>query len=264
MNTIKKYIVLFNRYTYMSALNILQFPFNIFMKTIDVFFRLVFLYTFWYSLKNLNVVIPGWNNIEIMILVSFTFFSKALDQFGFGFRDIEYSVIDGTFDKYLTKPIHAVFSILFENFFIFWVVSQTIVFIIMFSISVNLGNYSLKNLLPALIILILGTLVYNLIYGCISLLTFWFGRVDSLRSIIFSVNSGTKYPLDIFPKNVFSFFTWIIPISFLSTIPTMIFTEKIENYNSYLFGLIVLIILWSIIFKILWKKALSKYESTGN
>lgn len=264
MHIITKYIKLFTRYIRLSVINLIQYPFELVMKIISLLFDIIFILIFWYSIFNLNIGLKGWSNYELIILSGMGMLSNSISQLGFGFRDIDYHITNGNFDKYLIRPVNPIFSMLNENLFIFWVISQVISGIALILTASICGNIHLSNVFNSFTVLLLSTLAFNLIYGSISLLSFWIGRIDNLRSLIFSVNVAKKYPLDSFPSKVINFLTYIIPINLIVTLPTKILLNKESNSFYYIIISFLLCILWSLILYFVWKKSLTKYQSTGS
>lgn len=187
----------------------------------------------------------------------------SISQLAFGFRDMADTVIDGTLDVYLIRPVHPIFSILGEKLFVFWVVSQSISGLALILLAARLGSVRLVNWVPAVLVLVAGCVAYQTMYGCLSLASFWQGRVGSMRDALFSVGSAREYPLDVLPKNLGSALTWIIPIGLAATVPAKILLGKIPNPwpLAALSGLLAAG--WIAALFRLWRKALSRYESTG-
>ncbi|WP_027633047.1 ABC transporter permease [Clostridium hydrogeniformans] len=264
MHTIIKYNKLFIRYVRLSIINLMQYPFELFMKIISLTFNIVFIIVFWYSIFNLNLGLKGWSNYELIILSGMGILSNSISQLAFGFRDIDYHIINGNFDKYLIRPINPIFSILNENLFIFWVISQVISGLGLILIPSFYGEIQLYNAFSSFTILILSTIAFNLIYASVSLLAFWIGRIDNVRSLIFSVDVAKKYPLDSFPSKVVDLLTYVIPINLIVTLPTKILLNKESNSFRFIIISALLCLLWSLILYFIWKKALSKYQSTGS
>ncbi|WP_392485939.1 ABC-2 family transporter protein [Haloimpatiens sp. FM7315] len=264
MNTISKYVRLLGRYTKLSILDLKEFPFEIFMKSLSLGFDVVFVFLFWTSIHNLGISYEGWNKYEIFILAGCSTISDAIAQLTFGFRDIEYTVLKGNFDNYLMRPVNPIFSIMAEKFFIFWVVGEIIIGFLMILISATIGHLVIRNIFCAILIIVFSTFAFRFIYGTISLMCFWYGKCDSLRDIIFSIDIAKNYPMDIFGRFVFNIFIYVLPISMMATIPAKIMLNKEKHIYLLLTISILLFVFWIIIFHLVFKKALLKYQSTGS
>ena len=264
MNTINRYFRLIIRYTKLSIEDLRQFPFEILMKIIALSFQVLFIWLFWTSITNLGVSYTNWNKYEIFILTGCGTISSSVSQLTFGFRDIEEVILTGDLDKFLMRPVNLIFSIMAEKFFIFWVVAEFIVGLAIILVAKIAGNIALHNIVPALILIFFGTFALRFMYGTISILCFWVGRISSLRDIIFSIDIAKDYPIDIFNTTMINLLTYVFPISLLATYPAKILLGKVDNVLYIIIISIMLFVFWFIIFRIVLKRALLKYQSTGS
>lgn len=262
MNIIVNELSLIKRHIIMSYKNYIQFPVDFFMNFIMIFFDIATLLLFWYSITNLGIVVENWSKEDLLVFVSLNLFSEAVSKLTFGFRDLEYFVINGTLDKYLIRPVNVIQSILLEKLNIFSIVCKTLISILLLVGAKCIFDITLHHTVLSFSILIIGTLSFELLYGSFTLLTFWVGRIYKTRELIFSFKVARKYPIDIFPTAIKNCFTYIIPLAFLSTIPTNIILGK-SDYKMYLFYACMLFLLVFMIFKNVLKRALNKYDSTG-
>ncbi len=264
MEAITNYLILIRRYIILSFKDLVEFPFELTMRIIQVFFEIGFIYLFWISLYNVGVVFSGWTTSGIVMLSSMNLFSEAISKISFGFRDLEYSIIGGDFDKYLTRPINPFFSMIMDKLNVFTIVTKLIISLAGMIYICNFQKISLYNIRASIICLLLGTLSFDLLYGAFSMLAFWFGKIYMARELIFSFKSAKKYPLDIYPNKIMWLFTYVIPLGFLSTIPTKILLGDLRNINLYLLVAVASFIINLSIFKFVSNRALSKYNSTGS
>jgi ABC-type uncharacterized transport system permease subunit len=251
------------RYTRLSTEDLIQFPFGVAMKVVDIGFRVLFLYAFWYSVTSFGIAIPGWSQPEVLVLGGMGLVGGSICQLGFGFRDIAYAVVDGTLDVYLTRPVHPLFTVLAEKLGIFWVTSQFVSGLALVLIAARMGNLQLVNCVPSLLVLVTGCVAYQTMYGCLSLTSFWQGRVSSIRDTFFSVASARTYPIDVLPKSLGFALTWVIPIGLVATMPARILLGKVLNPWPVVSLSGLLAVGWVAVLSWLWEKALSGYESTG-
>ncbi|WDV46684.1 ABC-2 family transporter protein [Clostridiaceae bacterium M8S5] len=264
MSTIAKYARLFKRYQILSYVDLLQFPFEIGMKFLNLVFSIGTIYVFWISVFYIGVSFKNWGVYGIIILASMNVLSNAVSRVSFGFRDLEYKILDGSFDKYLVRPVHPIFTLLMERTSFFYISTQVMISIAMLMYCVGKGNVVLHNSLIAFLCLIIGTIALDVLYGTFTLLAFWFGKIYYARELVFSFKQAKKYPLDVFPKTFINIFTYFIPLAYLSTVPAKILLGKYNRPYFFLFIAIILLVINLVLFNILWKKALSRYNSTGS
>lgn len=250
-------------YVVLSFRNYIQFPVEFFMNFLMVFFDVFAVFLFWLSLSSLQIGISNWNENDLLIFVGMSILSEAVSKILFGFRDIEYFIIDGSFDKFLIRPQNPIFSMLMEKLNVFVIVSKTVIgTATLFYVKIMRG-VAFRHFYPALVICVLGTLSYELLYGTFSLLAFWFGKIYNARSIVFSFQTIRKYPLDIFPNTVKNLFTYIIPLALVATVPSQIITGKIQMQYSFLCIAVLSFSVSLLIFYLAQKRALKRYSSTG-
>lgn len=251
------------RYARLSTQSLIQFPFEVAMKAVDLGFTVLSLYVLWHSVTSSGITIPGWSQPEVLVLGGVGLVGASICQFGFGFRDIDLAVVNGTLDIYLTRPVHPLFTMLAEKLFIFRVIPQSVSGLALLLIAARMGNLRLVNWAPSLLALVAGCVAYQTMYGCLSLASFWQGRVSSIRALFFSVGSARAYPIDVLPKSLGFTLTWLIPIGLVATMPTRILLGKVLDPWPVVLLSGLLAAGWVAVFSWLWGKALSGYESTG-
>ncbi len=264
MNTIARELRIIKRYILLSYKNYIQFPLDFLMNFVMVLFDVIGVVLFWWSLAELNISLVGWANEELLVFVGFSVFSEAVSKILFGFRDLEYFIMDGSFDKFLIRPINPIKTMLFEKLNIFAIICKTFLAIGIFLVAEFHTSLQLQNKLIATMTLVAGTLAYELLYGTFSLLAFWFGKIYQARNLVFSFSSIRQYPLDIFSTPIKRFFTFIIPLAFIATIPSNILLGKIKYPLIYFILSLILFLAAFLLFCYVLKKALAKYESTGS
>lgn len=262
-NTIN-YLNIIKRYSILSIKELIVFPFEFIMRLAFVGFEIGFIYIFWISIFNIGLSFKDWTTYEIIILVSMNLLSDGIGGITFGFRDLEYAIIDGTFDKHLMKPINPIFSMLMDKLNIFSIVIKICISSFLLLYISKVRGIILHNVPIAILLSIIGTMTFRMIYGSFSLLAFWFGKIYTARELIFSFQSAKDYPMDIFPVRIQNIFTYFIPLAYLSTIPAKILLNKIDNIYLYLTIIGILFIISIFIFNFVSKKAFTKYNSTGS
>lgn len=264
MFTINKILKLILHYSYLSLMEVTLFKFELAMKILQEIFAIAFLIVFWYSINYQNIIIEGWEYYELLVLTGFVMLSGSIRQLILGFRDLQASIINGNFDVYLTKPFSPIFLILLKNIKIFKIGSSVITGTVILVIVKIVYSVDYVNILPSVLLMVIGSFTYNLIYASISLLSFKFGKIDSLRDMIFSMSVSSKYPITIFPNPMIYILTYLLPISFIGTYPTELMLGKKMLSIELTISALVLLFAWIAIYSLLWKKAKTRYQSTGN
>jgi ABC-type uncharacterized transport system permease subunit len=121
---------------------------------------------------------------------------------------------------------------------------------------------NLISVLGGVVICCLGTLMLSLIQLCVSFISFKYGKVDALVEIIDSLMNFNKYPLNIMPNIIYSFFKYLIPFAYFSTIPAIISINNNKSINLAitLFISIIITLVWIFVTDFFWKRSLKHYE----
>lgn len=141
--------------------------------------------------------------------------------------------------------------------------------IIGFIITISLKiNFSLSNLLLAILVCVFAYILHFSIDIFISYLAFWFDDVWSLSHLKFiclMIFGGLTFPLDLLPANFISLFNFL-PFRFLYYIPIKVAQGAMttERLLIELGQLVLWTIGFLIIGHILWKLGLKKYGAYGN
>ena len=168
-----------------------------------------------------------------------------------------YYVIEGDFDRYLTRPLGVLYQFFFTNINIFGVtdlIPGILVFIygcVKCEVTVNL-----LFVLQVVIILIGATLIRGGIYILL-------GSTSFQQEIM---DKTTMYPLSMYPESMQFILTYLIPVGWISFYPVSALLGIDSAYNAMLVPLITLVvgILVMIVAGVYFDIGLRKYESAGN
>lgn len=209
--------------------------------------------------------VNGWDGGQLAFLYGISVLSHALSMIFFvqGWF-MGYFVIDGEFDRYLTRPMSVIYQFFFTQINIFGVtdlVPGLIVFIYGCR-QVSFG-WSLRNVLMLLALLAGATLIRGGIYIMIGTSSFFTRSVNDFGGYTQEIfDKTTMYPLSMYPETVQFLLTYIIPIGWVSFYPVSGLLGKGFSYAP-LVTLIIGIIVISIAAAI-FKAGLKKYESAGS
>jgi ABC-2 type transport system permease protein len=209
--------------------------------------------------------IGGWSLLEAAVVLGiFTLFDGIMSLSLFpNLSRIAEGVRTGTMDFTLLKPIDAQFLVSFRHFnllrlpdvllgvgIVIWAVVQR-------SPRPNLGQLGLG--------LLLLCTAYLMVYAiCLMLSTtaFWFVRVENIIELFWGFYRAGQFPISVFPGWVRLFFTFVIPIAFITTVPAQAFTGKLEGNTVWVaLGLAVGLLALSRWF---WRFALRSYTSASS
>ncbi|MEN3045292.1 MAG: ABC-2 family transporter protein [Candidatus Hydrothermales bacterium] len=206
-----------------------------------------------------NVV--GFEKGEIYILTGTAYLLDTLHRsiFGTGIFSLSILVKSGRLEKYLIRPFKPNVLVAFREprFDMFYRLPSYFVLFIY-------GFYLLKTFPSFFDILLfftsfsISSLIYIFLSYNITLLTFWIIEVYNLYYIIYDFYEFARYPEKIY-KGIFrKIFITIIPVIILSNYPVK-FLLKERNYF-FLFYQIFILFIFFLIFKLMWKRGLRRYE----
>lgn len=233
MRKIKKYFRVFLHFQKIGFMNRMQYRINFVVIIATVFIQIAINLAFIRVVFGFVNNISGWGYYQtLIVLASYLIIDGATWALTAYVNGIDSHVRMGTLDGIILKPINTQFIVSFwrgdtEN-------------LGELATGVGLAVYSLSHLkintrillenISAYVLLIILALV--IIYSLSILVrsaVFWLMNSGGLFSIVMKITESSKYPIDIFfHKIVRGFFTFIIPLAFVATVPAEILTKGID------------------------------------
>ena len=208
-----------------------------------------------------NRSIPGWTENEYFILITFVNCSMYMYNtfFILGHEELNEDILEGNLDYVLIRPVSSYWlsagrKIDFPSIFNF---------LITFILLLNFLNKENVTLIQVIVIcfLILVTAFFIFVLNQIFLsFLFWFNGVSELGGIIEDLFSFASRPKKIFPRIIQNIFVFLFPVLLATNISNQFLKKGI---NSYFFYYLVLIAVFYIISRILWKFGLNRYTSSN-
>lgn len=217
------------------------------------------------SLFNSFGLLKDFNQNEVMISFCVIHLGFSLvETFGRGFDQFQELIISGKFDLLLIRPKNIFLQVIGSNIAyqkaskILLLIGFLIYFLIKLSFPLTIFNSFI------LLLMIMGSFIIFLSIHIIKAALCFF-TIDSLEIMnIFSYGAKQfgQYPVSIYRKELFYFFTFFIPLSCINYFPLLFILGKTNNilYAMMPFFTLVLLII-SIIF---FHFGLMKYKSTGS
>lgn len=254
----------------MSLLTIIEYPSNILGWLISnpVQFILGFA-TIKFVVEQFGEI-NGWSYGQLAFLYGISVISHALSMIFFvqGWF-MGYFVIEGEFDRFLTRPLSVLYQFFFTNFNVFGI-TDLIPGILVFLYGCLKTNFlfSLSNVVGIIIMLIGATLIRGGIYILLGSTSFWTKSANDFGQFTQEIfDKTTMYPLSMYPESMQLILTFIIPIGWVSFYPVSEFmgieTVFGVGFCSVWITLgvgIITMFLAGVIFKI----GMKKYESAVN
>lgn len=241
------------------------YRFELLMTFVNLLFQLSFTIIFWFTLFQYIPALAGWSIKELLFYTSVVSLGEGIGGFFFGFRDMPERILNGEVDKYLVRPVNVMMALLFENVSVFYLLQQILVsFVIMGVIMIRFDiEITLVRVLAAVFVLVAGVLIIQFIIGIITFLTFWLGRIESLRNLFLSVLEVREYPLCVYPKSIQTLLSYFLPVSFSAYYPAAILLQKKEVTFELLGGVSLYVGVLFLIFQVVWRKGIKRYEANG-
>ena len=224
---------------------------------------------FWYLVffvTGLNSF-AGWSIIDLAVFIlTKKIITGLFTMFFWGSFDIEEHVLYGL-EEYLCRPYtHSLVPIFGEGFQIIegshHIMFATIGLLI---IHIFFFRFSLVYILLSMIVLICGLVAIQFLNATLSVFSFYTGRWGFAQELLDKTEEFSQFPLDKSPTAVKYFFTVVIPIYLLNTLPAQILTYKIELMEAaiYAAGTAIMAVFWVYMAKHYFDRGLKNYMGAG-
>lgn len=262
---IKKYRQIFWQFQKINFMTRAAYPtsffFSLFAIIVTVLFSILFINVNFVYINNL----AGWSYYQALAVIgSYMIVESVSWAFTRQLNNITRHIKSGSFDGILLKPIDEQFLVTFWSGDLEDLVRSIIGIVLLFiSLEKTIG-FNFGNIILFLFMLFFGMIMiysFNLVVRCFS---FWFIEGSGLWLLMERVVSSSQYPIDIYyNKFVRGFFTFIIPLAFVATVPARILTNIDIDWK-----LVGLSFLMCIVFFLgsrwFWKFSLKHYSSASS
>jgi ABC-2 type transport system permease protein len=205
----------------------------------------------------------GWNWEQSLLLVGvFTFLEGIATTFLAGSLGKIYKHVEqGTLDFILLKPVSSQFWLSTHSLSI-WGIPN-----ILFGLSVILYSGSKLglgpiNYLAGILPIVSAIMILYSIWFMMSATSIWFTKIYNLTEVLKGLLEAGRFPIAAYPSAYQFFFTFIIPIGFITTVPAEAILNRVSNGTS-----IVSLLIASLLFIIsnrFWRFALKFYTSASS
>ena len=263
---VSKYIRIYRLFFKNSVMLLAAHRFNLLMSAMaNVIWTLGQLFALQFLFEKIDTF-DGWTFNELVLLLAFgqIYVYSAFVIFDGNFKQLPKKIIHGQLDRLLTRPINIKFFISFEEVSIAQIIPMfvTIIPLMLYATS-NIGDVNPYLFIQAFLLTLLGTFVFFLISFAIAGLNFIWDNTQSLKEVI--VNGGSdmnRVPLNILPSGIQMFFTFIIPIAFVSYYPVLVIKEEVSIFEPLIL-ITPLAILLYYLGKLTWAIGLRRYSGVG-
>ncbi len=206
----------------------------------------------------------GWSRLEATALVGvFTLVDGLMGMVVYpNLRRIAESVRTGSMDFTLLKPVDAQFMVSMREVDVFRLPDALIGLGLIVYAGLKLNTVTaLGALTGAALLLGAFGIVYSL---CFMLATtaFWFVRVENTLELFWGLYRAGQFPVTAFPGWVRLLFTFVVPVAFITTVPTEALLGRV-SLSSALTGIAVAAVLLGVS-RAFWRYAVRSYTSASS
>jgi ABC-2 type transport system permease protein len=205
----------------------------------------------------------GWNWQEAMLVLglftllqgfSATFLVPNLNR-------IVDQVQQGTLDFVLLKPIDSQFWVSTRSISPWGLPDLLFGSIIIFYAGANL-KFTLFNYIQGIVPIIFGFIILYSLWFILGATSIWFVKIYNVTEVLRSFLEAGRYPLVAYPATYRFFFTFVIPVAFLTTVPAEAMLGR--SHLEWLGGAGILAVGLFLVAKYFWRFALRFYTSASS
>lgn len=259
----KKYLNLINLFWRTSIAAELEYRLNFFFAALSsvgglagTLFSLSLFYQNGYNFQ-------GWKWQEALMIVGvFTFLEGFSSTFlASNLNRIVKHVQNGTLDFVLLKPVSSQFWLSFNSFSMWGLPDMlfglAIVFYAGSLLGVGIGGY-LFGAVP----LIFGVIILYSLWFILGATSIWFTKIYNITEVLRGLLDAGRFPIGAYPPAYRFFFTFVVPVTFLTTVPAQTILGRGELLWIATGGILALVLL--VLSSYFWQFALRFYTSASS
>ena len=262
---LRKYLKVYKKFLHTSLASELEYKTNILVDLITAILSLIgsiFLLSIFF--QN-NGYIGGWKFEEALIIQGIYTILNGITNTWFNpnLTEIVKHIREGTLDFVLLKPIDSQFFISLKKITPSGILEIILgICLLFYCIKINQINFNLSFLTLCLITLICSICILYSLWFFISTTTIWFVKTWNATEVLRSFLYIGRFPLNSFSFSLRIFFSVVIPIAFITTIPSEVFLGISQFWK------ILLEVLVSMVFLVtsrkFWLFSLRYYSSASS
>lgn len=214
--------------------------------------------------------INGWNYGQLAFLYGLSVISHAVSMMFFvqGWF-MGYSVIEGDFDRFLTRPLGVLYQFFFTTFNIFGITDLIPGIVVFIYGCIETGfRFTLGNAVGIIVMIIGAAFIRGGLYIMLGSTSFWTKSANDFGQYTQEIfDKSTMYPISMYPESLQFILTYLIPIGWVSFYPvsglmgieTAVGIGSGNVWITFAVGIIVMLAAG-----LLFKIGLRRYESAGN
>ena len=263
--SINKYIRVFFSFISTSIAKELEYKINFIIEIISVVGNLLgslFVLSLFYSFGS-DLGGWSWTNSVIVLGIYMILEGVTTTLLHPNLSRIVKHVQDGTLDYVLLKPVNSQFWLSFRIISP-WGIPSLLSGITLIIWSLLRNNYELisLNIILVLLSFICSVLILYSLWFLLATTSIWFVKVWNANEVLRSILVAGRYPISAYPSALRFVFTFIIPITFLTTVPAKSILGNLSYKTSFYSFIIAFLMLF--ITNLFWRFALRFYTSASS
>jgi ABC-2 type transport system permease protein len=205
----------------------------------------------------------GWKWQEALIIVGiFTFLEGFSSAFlANNLNRIVKHVQAGTLDFVLLKPISSQFWLSFNSFSI-WGVPDLLFGLAIVVYAGSLLGVGISGYLWALLPLSFGIVILYSLWFILGATSIWFTKIYNITEVLRGLLDAGRFPIGAYPAAYRFFFTFVVPVTFLTTIPAQTLLGRGDWQSIVSGGILAAVLL--VLSNYFWRFALRFYTSASS
>ena len=214
--------------------------------------------------------INGWNYGQLAFLYGISVISHALSMIFFvqGWF-MGFYVIEGEFDRFLTRPMSVLYQFFFTNINVFGLTDLIPgILVFLYGCVKTDFPFTVTNVVGILVMLTGAVLIRGGIYILLGSTSFWTKSANDFGQFTQELfDKTTMYPLSMYPESLQLILTFLIPIGWVSFYPTSELLGIEHSFSTGNMGVWITLgvgIITMLITGFVFQTGLKQYESAGN
>ncbi len=219
-----------------------------------------------WALLRTDYAMNGWSFEQALIVMGIYTMLDGLQQtvLAPNRQQISEFVREGTLDFVLIKPIDAQFWLSARKLSVWGLPNLVlgmglIIYIASFRLDPPAGPVAYLRLIPPLIA---GITIYYALGYLLSTLTIWFTKLSNVTHAMHALLEAGRYPVAAYPPAYRVFFTFVLPVAFMTTIPADALLGR--GSVAWVLGGMAVAVALLIIARLFWLFALRFYTSASS
>ncbi len=170
-------------------------------------------------------------------------------------------VQEGTLDFVLLKPLDSQFWLSWRNFSP-WGLTDVAVGTALILYAGSIENLSAVNYLAGLLPLAMAVTILYSLWFILAATSIWFVKIYNVTQVLRSLVDAGRFPIVAYPVAYRVFFTFVLPVAFLTTVPAQAMLGQ-AALATYLLAAAIAALLLAVA-RLFWKFALRYYTSASS